>query len=281
MTDPFIGRIASFAVSRRAFLATGPAVAALTAVGAGPGLAAPCRSLHLAGAGAGQVALGYWLGAPDLPPGHAWSLAEDGRLVARGEDDAALPEAGGTSDDAVLAAESLHGGDPLFLLRGARLAIHGLMAAPGSDLARLSPMALDVDYDPGRGWRHAAWQFDRGDGLVHQSGALALEVPPGPSAGLALAFRVGEQGAEQRVRLSLAPLTAGHGLRRGIYLATWSESGAPADPRALALVAEPAADQEVAATAYRLAWRNPLLRDEPPVALALSVDYADRAPAVG
>jgi hypothetical protein len=48
VTDSLIGQIGRLAISRRAFLASGPCAAALAALEAGPPLAGPCRGSHQA-----------------------------------------------------------------------------------------------------------------------------------------------------------------------------------------------------------------------------------------
>ena len=266
-------------ISRRSFLTAVPGGAAASAAFA-PGLGAASLGLGgLPSLGQSDLALAYWPGSASLAPGRSWTLHDGRPAIAEPEDQ---PDEERSSEDwagrprlgDLVSADSLAGGDPGFLLHGARLEIHGLVTAGREDAVETPPLALEVDYDPAQNRRFSAWSLSRPHGMPSVSGPIAMNVKVEPSAGLSLLFRLGEAQLERRLRLSIAPFGPGPKLRRGVYFAAWDEESRLPDWRSLQLSPELTEEQGATQQAFRLAGRG---LDPAPArfaALMLSLDYA-------
>ena len=164
-------------LSRRAVIAMAP-VGAIAAAGLAPGLAASPYDLGRdASADAGAIAMAYWAGSAALGPQQSWTLAQGRPTIAEPEERSTEAAEGRPQPVDLVPAESLAGGDPAFILYGARVAIHGLVAMKWTGEGRLPPIAIDVDYNPARAQRFSAWSLSQRDEGPSISGPIAIDVP--------------------------------------------------------------------------------------------------------
>ncbi len=140
-----------------------------------------------------------------------------------------------TVDEApLIAAESIASGDVSFAVRGARIAIHGLVAKP---TAGLPAMHLKAHYQPYHEGTHVAWGFE-GSELCCAQPATAFTMPVEAGTGLRLSLEVRPRGSQAEdgeaavaeTKLGLGVLPGGAKLRRGAYLMAWGLPDGPLLP---------------------------------------------------
>lgn len=259
-----------WALSRRAFLAAGPA-GALVGSTLSPGLAAamPCgRGAHK---GLETAAVGFWPGSERFVAARSNVLLDgSAQLTPRDlEADSEVPHA--TVSNRLESAEASLGGDPTFLLRGARVGIHGLL----TPLEQAVPMAIAIDYAPDQTRRFAAWSLDETEAGPSVSGPISFEVPVVPSAGVSLALALGHDVEAQSFRLSLAPFGQGGKLRRGLYVLAWGKEFALPSWGSLHMAAVDGPIDDEPEEEARQHFRLVRSGGSDFAAVLMSVDYAD------